>query len=1125
MKINDINSINNKDINIKSSENIKDVEEVNIFDGIFSEDFDDNGMVFSFDSLPENIQQEIYMDMEAELAKKEEEIKNKLSTAGLGQKFLGLFGAGLKGEEESIKDLKTQLKKAKETNSVKDIEKLYEKIMAKPLDQKEYKKIVSAVNCADNLSAEAKETIRNILIYQIDNLQDTLDTTKDNNGILAKGWGWLKNTMGIGASSNKAQAEIDAIKELIRNCDDEHLASVYKSLTGNDLTVSEIEKFASGESSLYNTKPAESVTKYKQGQKTAVDTIAAIGTSAAVIGSVAAGVVAAPFTGGMSLGASIGYASALTGIGAGTYMAIEVTDGLTEKDGYSFDEVIEDGAMAVLNGAVATMTVGISGIGSSEGSTIAKTLVKKGVNETAAQFVTNEVTAFAASEALGMGKYSINAALNDDVDFNLKDLGKTALVSGSAALAAGGMGTFVSNLTRPALTAGSTQFSQIFGRFLSAGISGGSAGATAAFVGGGTTYLVNSAGEEITFKDFLNASNENVVQGFFTGAGAAVAFEAVMYAAGAPKPQGAVRKEKILSDDKSMRAEVFYDKDGKAVAMDINAKDINQWFNSSSADKTSGMGRIAQGTDATTRIVRLSFNNGDIQNYNYAGNFISQTKDFAINQQYDNNTNELKQLPKGTEADVYNPATEENQIDIIVINPQAMESVDVSVSAGAETSIVNYNNAQGNIQQPQSVNPADIAPALVQTNNPFGQQPVSPTDAPKEINNDDGSVRNIANTELAASGDTEPPKKVIPAEIKDEFLAQATRIYLETKSHIEEVEEITNRMFDGLKGNNGKLTARTKSADSIDKKLERKYEDGKLPQELSGITNEICTNAIGDAYGTRLQLEPVNEEISRDIVSQHGFDFQEFNKELCRCIAAGENLSPEYLRVLDEIKTVQTQATVDRIVEKIQSGEFVITELNNYGDDIASYFTTDQTKQIARAYHTATGKALDVVTHSADKEEGAISVEYNPETGESTIIANVKEKGAIKDSGYTSAQMNVTYTFDNGDSGLGEFQVRGIEVNDFADSEHIPYDIRQGKTTEKDSKYKTIYTIIKTMDEGSYNAYNQYLTQTYQALRMKELGFEVPLPELTGEFKDKAGHIITQENLNKISYESLKKYH
>ncbi len=121
--------------------------------------------------------------------------------------------------------------------------------------------------------------------------------------------------------------------------------------------------------------------------------------------------------------------------------------------------------------------------------------------------------------------------------------------------------------------------------------------------------------------------------------------------------------------------------------------------------------------------------------------------------------------------------------------------------------------------------------------------------------------------------------------------------------------------------------------------------------------------------------------------------------------------------------------------------------------------------------------------------------------------------------------MNVTYSFENGDSGLGEFQVRGIEVNDFADSEHVPYDIRQGKITEDDPKYKTIYTIIKTMDEESYNAYNQYLTQIYQALRMKELGFEVPLPELNEVFRDTHGNIIPQENLDKISYESLKKYH
>ena len=100
----------------------------------------------------------------------------------------------------------------------------------------------------------------------------------------------------------------------------------------------------------------------------------------------------------------------------------------------------------------------------------------------------------------------------------------------------------------------------------------------------------------------------------------------------------------------------------------------------------------------------------------------------------------------------------------------------------------------------------------------------------------------------------------------------------------------------------------------------------------------------------------------------------------------------------------------------------------------------------------------------------------------------IQSKKAVKPSGYSSSQMNTKHKFDGGKIGNGELQIRGSQVNDFADVEHIPYDIRKGKITRDDTKYSGIYNIIKRMSKKNYNGYNQYLSDVYKTLRMKELG-------------------------------------
>lgn len=118
-----------------------------------------------------------------------------------------------------------------------------------------------------------------------------------------------------------------------------------------------------------------------------------------------------------------------------------------------------------------------------------------------------------------------------------------------------------------------------------------------------------------------------------------------------------------------------------------------------------------------------------------------------------------------------------------------------------------------------------------------------------------------------------------------------------------------------------------------------------------------------------------------------------------------------------------------------------------------------------------------------------------------------------------------------------ELQVRGKHVNDFAEIEHVPYDIRQNKIT--DPKYNEIKNVMRGMSDDSYKEYSKYLSDTYTYHRLNELGVHTAKPELSKTLKwadvdklpedlknvVKAGEKIDESLLSKISEEGLLSLH
>ena len=392
---------------------------------------------------------------------------------------------------------------------------------------------------------------------------------------------------------------------------------------------------------------------------------------------------------------------------------------------------------------------------------------------------------------------------------------------------------------------------------------------------------------------------------------------------------------------------------------------------------------------------------------------------------------------------------------------------------------------------------------------------------------------NKNNEELAI---TDPDMVAAKTEKLSDLSKKSETLAVQFDGQLDEATEQINKAFSN-KTDIEVITARAKSQSSTFSKLAKKnLEKGKPLQ-----TMDECYEAIGDALGIRIQMKSLSQadatEIVEDALKQKGVtaSFDDF----VRFMQGDDGLSDETTKVLsgvsdeilDALKTRQMQSAVDQLVDGIKTGSVKITELNNYGDNITSYFTEKQIQEIVDAYDYAVSKKIISAddTFEIVSQTQALKDSKVLESGEQVWPSKVQEgknlkitqktKGAIKDSGYTSGQMNTKHALNDGTIANGELQIRGTEVNEFADVEHIPYDIRTGKITASDSKYSEIYDIIKNMEKSDYTSYNEYLGEIYKTLRMKELGLldkSAAMPEI-GKFVKG----VSVENLAKIDINGL----
>ncbi len=245
-------------------------------------------------------------------------------------------------------------------------------------------------NNSNNTSVFELNNDKNTDESALDYLKSELEKENDEQGILGDIWNNFKSFVGIGLSSEKCEKAI--------------------------------EDYENGNISFNEAK--DKISSFKTKQNTVIDmatnVAAGVGTSL-ILGS-------AVLSGGLSIGIVLAGAA----IGAGIKAGLKFIDRATnEKQGDALDakKIIKDGCSGGANGIITVSTLGLAPL-AKEGAITVSTVAKESIKDTAIKGVVTgaELGAFAGG-ASGASNYTIEAAFEDDVDFNAGEMLETTVKS------------------------------------------------------------------------------------------------------------------------------------------------------------------------------------------------------------------------------------------------------------------------------------------------------------------------------------------------------------------------------------------------------------------------------------------------------------------------------------------------------------------------------------------------------------------------------------------------------------------------------------------------------------------------------------------------------------------------
>lgn len=193
--------------------------------------------------------------------------------------------------------------------------------------------------------------------------------------------------------------------------------------------------------------------------------------------------------------------------------------------------------------------------------------------------------------------------------------------------------------------------------------------------------------------------------------------------------------------------------------------------------------------------------------------------------------------------------------------------------------------------------------------------------------------------------------------------------------------------------------------------------------------------------------------------------------------------------ILDDVSPEAMQKIVDNICKGIENGKLTSYRISNYAKDSRRYLSEEQFKQIQAA---AAKKGIEIPRIESDQ---------------------------ISATGYVTAQMNFIHS--NGVS--GEIQIRGKLMHNYAEREHIIYDMRMGKNLGKNIPELEKFlepledAVLKLERNGLNKVYDKYIHDCYKYIRKFEEGKikgAFKLPKFPQKLRDY--QILKFDNLGKI---------
>lgn len=194
-------------------------------------------------------------------------------------------------------------------------------------------------------------------IAKLNNQEKKLNKIKKEQGFISKGWDWFKNKTGIGDSSNKAQMQINAERDMLKQLRQPNAKidqKQFEKITGQKYTKANLEKFKKGEFS----QASQKVAGYQEGQEMAVDVVADVAAGAASFTIYTLSIAAAPFTGGGSI--ALGGALA-AGTGALVKTSVKYADAVSGGRKYTLNDAKKDASTGAVSGLLAPITAGAGG--------------------------------------------------------------------------------------------------------------------------------------------------------------------------------------------------------------------------------------------------------------------------------------------------------------------------------------------------------------------------------------------------------------------------------------------------------------------------------------------------------------------------------------------------------------------------------------------------------------------------------------------------------------------------------------------------------------------------------------------------------------------------------------------